>query len=336
MLLGVLLVVVPNGERSQAASVPPDTIAGNPKNPKLTDYGTGDTVFKIEPVTSGTYDDPHGFTVTIVVSEESDGEPDGQVFSWSSNKPVLEVLAKGSDGGNLYSYGPDGSEADSGLHAPVNSSDSYAGLSHISFCYDEATTTTTEAPTTTTESTTTTTETPTTTTESTTTTTETPTTTTESTTTTTEAPTTTTVTVPEVSTTTTTETPTTTTESTTTTTGATTTTTASTTNTSVLADVITTTTLPETTSTEAESTTTTTEVAGDVTTTTGEGEVPSRVEAGGGGAALAGQDGLRGWRTTLLALSTLLGIMALLVLYGSRAAVATRRFVSVSMNRRNH
>src|SRR5680860_1313545 len=110
-----------------------------------------------------------------------------------------------------------------------------------------------------------------------------------------------------------------------------------TTTTDVLSDVTTTTTVPETTTTtEAESTTTTTEVAGDVTTTTGEGEVPSRVEAGGGGAALAGQDGLRGWRTTLLALSTLLGIMALLVLYGSRAAVATRRFVSVSMNRRNH
>jgi len=139
---------------------------------------------------------------------------------------------------------------------------------------------------------------------------------------------------------------TTTTAPTTTTTGATTTTTAPTTTT-VAGDVTTTTEAESTTTTtevagdvttttEAESTTTTTEVAGDVTTTTGEGEVPSRVEAGGGGAALAGQDGLRGWRTTLLALSTLLGIMALLVLYGSRAAVATRRFVSVSMNRRNH
>src|SRR5680860_1324226 len=151
-------------------------------------------------------------------------------------------------------------------------------------------------------------------------------------------PETTTTTVPETTTTTT--VPATTTTTTDTLSDVTTTTTVpetTTTTTDVLSDVTTTTTVPETTTTtEAESTTTTTEVAGDVTTTTGEGEVPSRVEAGGGGAALAGQDGLRGWRTTLLALSTLLGIMALLVLYGSRAAVATRRFVSVSMNRRNH
>src|SRR5665811_107323 len=145
---------------------------------------------------------------------------------------------------------------------------------------------------------------------------------TESTTTTTEAPTTTTTTEAPT-TTTTTEAPTT-----------TTTTEAPTTTTTTDAPTTTPTTeAPTTTTTTAAPTTTTT---GDVTTTTGEGEVPSRVEAGGGGAALAGQDGLRGWRTTLLALSALLGIMALLVLYGSRAAVATRRFVSVSMNRRNH
>src|SRR5680860_505438 len=198
-----------------------------------------------------------------------------------------------------------------------------------------ATTTTTAAPTTTTTeapTTTTTTEAPTTTT-----TTEAPTTTTTTeaptTTTTTEAPTTTTTTEAPT-TTTTTEAPTTTTTTEAPTTTTTTEAPTTTTTTSVLADVITTTTLPETTSTTVP--TTTTETAADVTTTTGEGEVPSRVEAGGGGAALAGQDGLRGWRTTLLALSTLLGIMALLVLYGSRAAVATRRFVSVSMNRRNH
>jgi len=333
MLLGVLLVVVPNGDRSQAASVSPEIIEGNPSCSEL---GGADYEYKIDSPASGTFSGPNGLEVTIVVSEEDDGDPDGQVFSWSSNMPILRVFAKGGNKGNLYSYGSGGSYRDSGLHAPENSSDSYADLSHISFCYNEApTTTTTEAPTTTTE-----------------------------------APTTTTVTVPEVSTTTTTETPTTTTESTTTTTEAESTTT----TTKVAADVITTTTLPETTSTteestttttetaadvtttteaestttttevladvttttEAESTTTTTEVLADVTTTTGEGEVPSRVEAGGGGAALAGQDGLRGWRTTLLALSALLGTMALLVLYGSRAAVATRRFVSVSINRRNH
>ena len=280
MLLGVLLVVVPNGDRSQAASVSPEIIEGNPSCSEL---GGADYEYKIDSPASGTFSGPNGLEVTIVVSEEDDGDPDGQVFSWSSNMPILRVFAKGGNKGNLYSYGSGGSYRDSGLHAPENSSDSYADLSHISFCYNEApTTTTTEAPTTTTEA---------------------PTTTTSSTTT-TEAESTTTTTV-------------------------------------VLSDV--TTTLPETTSTteestttttEAESTTTTTKVLADVTTTTGEGEVPSRVEAGGGGAALAGQDGLRGWRTTLLALSALLGIMALLVLYGGRATVATKRLVS--MNRRNH
>src|SRR5660397_160523 len=222
-------------------------------------------------------------------------------------------------------------------------------ISHVD-CVPETTTTTTVPETTTTTTvpeTTTTTTAPETTTTTTVPDTTTTTTVPETTTTTTVPETTTTTTVPETTTTTTVpETTTTTTvpETTTTTTAVlsdvTTTTTVpetTTTTTDVLSDVTTTTTVPETTTTtEAESTTTTTEVAGDVTTTTGEGEVPSRVEAGGGGAALAGQDGLRGWRTTLLALSTLLGIMALLVLYGSRAAVATRRFVSVSMNRRNH
>lgn len=74
-------------------------------------------------------------------------------FDWSTSGGLViyAVFVKGGagGGGNLYDYRPAGATSDTGLHAPVNPSGQYAGLSHISFCGDvEAPTSTTQATTT--------------------------------------------------------------------------------------------------------------------------------------------------------------------------------------------
>jgi len=177
---------------SGEGSTPPTVAVGeNATCGDLAPEGATWIEFKVEPVKDGTFSDGT-LTVTIDVNETEDGP----VFDWTSNIGVDAVFVKGGPGGLLYVYDPpEESTGDTGLHAPVNPANGkFYGLSHVSFCYDEdKATTTTEAPTTTTEKpTTTTTEAPTTTTEKpTTTTTEAPTTTTEKPTTTTEAPTTT-------------------------------------------------------------------------------------------------------------------------------------------------
>jgi LPXTG-motif cell wall-anchored protein len=72
-------------------------------------------------------------TVNIINVEETD---DGWVFDWTSNIGVDAVFVKGGNvGGNLYVYDPEAT-GDTGLHAPANPSGKWAGLSHISFCYD--------------------------------------------------------------------------------------------------------------------------------------------------------------------------------------------------------
>ena len=115
----------------------------------------GTTTLKVEPVADGTFTDGT-LTVTIDVRDTAAG----QVFDWTSNIGVDRVIAKGGNTANIYTYDPPAeSTGDTGLHAPANASGKFAGLSHISFCYDAGeppTTTPTTAPTTTTESTTTT------------------------------------------------------------------------------------------------------------------------------------------------------------------------------------
>lgn len=98
-----------------------------------------DHEFKIEPVTGGLKDDPASdFEVTLTLNTTADG----QTFDWVSNLPVDAVFAKGGPGGNLYVY-PGGATSDTGLHAPGNDSGTavstppWAGLSHISFCFND-------------------------------------------------------------------------------------------------------------------------------------------------------------------------------------------------------
>jgi hypothetical protein len=130
---------------ASATHVTPTQQPGNPSCP------AGTTELKVEPVTDGTFSDGT-LTVTIDVRDTADG----QVFDWTSNIGVDVVIAKGGPNANVYTYAPE-SLGDTGLHAPANASGRFAGLSHISFCYDvgEEPTTTTTTTTTTPPSTTT-------------------------------------------------------------------------------------------------------------------------------------------------------------------------------------
>jgi hypothetical protein len=136
---------------ASATHVAPTTQPGNVSCP------AGLTELKVEPVVDGSFTDGT-LTVTIDVRDTAAG----QVFDWTSNIGVDVVIVKGGNASNVYTYDPE-STGDTGLHAPANRSGSFAGLSHISFCYDvgeeptTTTTTTTTLPTSTTSSTTTTT-----------------------------------------------------------------------------------------------------------------------------------------------------------------------------------
>jgi hypothetical protein len=122
---------------ASAEHVDPVEVPGNAPCP------AGLTELKVEPVADGTFTDGT-LTVTIDVRDTADG----QVFDWTSNIGVDVVIVKGGNASNVYTYVPE-STGDTGLHAPENRSGNFAGLSHISFCYDdgeEPTTTTTTAP----------------------------------------------------------------------------------------------------------------------------------------------------------------------------------------------
>ena len=72
-----------------------------------------------------------GMFVTVSVTSTDDG----QVFSFSSDVPVVRVVAKGGNvGANIYTYAP-AVYGDTSLHAPVNPSGKYADLSHIDFYF---------------------------------------------------------------------------------------------------------------------------------------------------------------------------------------------------------
>jgi hypothetical protein len=121
---------------ASATHVTPTQEPGNPSCPP------GTTTLKVEPVTDGTFTDGT-LTVTIDVRDTAAG----QVFDWTSNIGVDVVIAKGGPNANVYTYVGE-STGDTGLHAPANASGKFAGLSHISFCYDVEAPPTTPPPTT--------------------------------------------------------------------------------------------------------------------------------------------------------------------------------------------
>jgi LPXTG-motif cell wall-anchored protein len=138
----ILVGALPGGAgaavEGASTHVSPTEVPGNAKCP------AGLTELKVEPVADGTFTDGT-LTVTIDVRDTAEG----QVFDWTSNIGVDVVIVKGGPNSNVYTYDPE-STGDTGLHAPEVSSGEFAGLSHISFCYDEdqATTSTTAEETT--------------------------------------------------------------------------------------------------------------------------------------------------------------------------------------------
>jgi hypothetical protein len=83
---------------------------------------------KVDPAASGTFGPNDEFTISI---------GSGDVFDWTSTVPVYQVIVKGGPGANVFNY--DGDMGGTGLHAPDNpKNDKYYGLSHITFCYQEA------------------------------------------------------------------------------------------------------------------------------------------------------------------------------------------------------
>jgi hypothetical protein len=112
-----------------ATHVTPTFVAGNHTCAQLdSEFGHE---FKIQPVESGTFDDPNSdFSVTLTVNDTAAGP----TVDFVSNLAVDAVFVKGGDDGNLYSYDP-AETADTGLHAPLNPNGKWAGLSHLSFCF---------------------------------------------------------------------------------------------------------------------------------------------------------------------------------------------------------
>jgi LPXTG-motif cell wall-anchored protein len=150
----ILVGALPGGagaavERGSTHVVPTE-VSGNAPCPE------GLNELKIEPVEDGTFTDNDGpLTVTLEITAFTDDDP--QVFDWTSNIGVDVVIVKGGNASNVYTYDPE-SMGDTGLHAPVNPSGEFAGLSHVSFCYDveQATTSTSTTSTTVQETTSTT------------------------------------------------------------------------------------------------------------------------------------------------------------------------------------
>src|SRR5919106_1279662 len=98
-----------------------------PGNPQCSDFDLLELA-RFDPVPGSGSETQNGVTITITGSNES-GE--AVEFSWTSTTPIDLVIVKGGPTANLYHY--DEATADTGLTAPGGK-----GISHISFCFDEA------------------------------------------------------------------------------------------------------------------------------------------------------------------------------------------------------
>lgn len=159
LCLTIALVLVGLGPSALASHVAPTPVDSNANCSGL--VGIEELGRRVENPTDGSQTVViDGVSYTIRWDVHGDN-----TFDWSTSGGLViyAVFVKGGagGGGNLYDYRPrGGAKADTGLHAPINPSGQYAGLSHISFCGDvENPTSTTEATTTSTTTTTTTTST---------------------------------------------------------------------------------------------------------------------------------------------------------------------------------
>jgi hypothetical protein len=137
-------------DAASASTVTPVQVDGNPT---CASFDAEGTMLKIEGAGGLSAGDSGRYSVAgLSVSVDIYATDAGWAFDWTSDVPIDVVVAKGGPTANVYTYG--GSMGDTGLHAPLNpSSDLWYGLSHISLCTGDATSTTetttvTTAPTT--------------------------------------------------------------------------------------------------------------------------------------------------------------------------------------------
>ena len=141
LLIGIGLLLIP-ASGAEAAIVAPVLVGGNASCGSLD--STWVEFHKVEPVTDqGVWPAPDA---DMHVTWDAYSTTSGQAFDWTSSFPVLGVFVKGGPDGYLYRY-PSGSMSDTLLHAPSNASGQWAGLSHVSFCYNPVADTTTIPPT---------------------------------------------------------------------------------------------------------------------------------------------------------------------------------------------
>lgn len=128
-MAAVLAVCALGVGNAHATHVEPTFLPGNPS---CSDLGFADQI-RFNSPSSGTYPIPGG-SVTFTINNTSLG----QTVDWSSTVGQNAVIIKGGPNANGYVYNPPAPEfSDTGLHAPVNPSGSYAGVSHIDFCYTD-------------------------------------------------------------------------------------------------------------------------------------------------------------------------------------------------------
>jgi LPXTG-motif cell wall-anchored protein len=145
MLVGIL------GSVAVADHVAPKVVLGNPTCEELVEGETGEFVLDASQFKENGFDDYGDASFSVSIDFTFSG---GEAVSFDfkdADPPVLAVFVKtgavtpGNPGGNLYEY-DEPTTSDEGLVAPGGK-----GISHISFCYVVAgTTTTTERGTTTT------------------------------------------------------------------------------------------------------------------------------------------------------------------------------------------
>jgi hypothetical protein len=114
---------------STSTTPTPILVPGNPTCQEL--LGPDYYQLRVDPGASGTYTDGYLQVKITVISTD-----DGPAFNFISTRTVDAVIAKGGPlGANLYDYRPAGTQSGTELHAPPANEKTWAGLSHIDFCY---------------------------------------------------------------------------------------------------------------------------------------------------------------------------------------------------------
>jgi hypothetical protein len=121
----------PPADAPRLATVPAILLSGNPR---CSDVLPGSREVKIEIEQFGAVPFNAGpVTITGLAFRTGETKPIGITFT--SQIPIMGVVMKGSDAGNFYDYGANGTTGDAGLVTPVNSSTFNAAISHVSFCF---------------------------------------------------------------------------------------------------------------------------------------------------------------------------------------------------------